>query len=49
VKARNITPENTVFVIVSFEGRDPYSLAGGLGVRVANLSYRERRHVRVGD
>ncbi len=37
-KARNIAPENTVFVIVSFEGRDPYSLAGGLGVRVTNLS-----------
>jgi len=38
MKARGITAENTVFVIVSFEGRDPYSLAGGLGVRVANLS-----------
>jgi glycosyltransferase involved in cell wall biosynthesis len=38
MKARAITTENTVFVIVSFEGRDPYSLAGGLGVRVANLS-----------
>jgi len=37
-KARGITTENTVFVIVSFEGRDPYSLAGGLGVRVTNLS-----------
>jgi len=38
MKARAITTDNTVFVIVSFEGRDPYSLAGGLGVRVANLS-----------
>jgi glycosyltransferase involved in cell wall biosynthesis len=38
MKARGITTENTVFVIVSFEGRDPYSLAGGLGVRVTNLS-----------
>ena len=38
MKALNITTENTVFVVVSFEGRDPYSLAGGLGVRVANLS-----------
>ena len=37
-KTRGITTENTVFVIVSFEGKDPYSLAGGLGVRVANLS-----------
>jgi glycosyltransferase involved in cell wall biosynthesis len=38
MKARGITTENTVFVIVSFEGKDPYSLAGGLGVRVTNLS-----------
>jgi len=38
MKARGITTENTVFIIVSFEGQDPYSLAGGLGVRVANLS-----------
>ena len=38
MRPRNITPDNTIFVIVSFEGRDPYSLAGGLGVRVANLS-----------
>jgi hypothetical protein len=30
--------ENTVFVILSFEGRDPYSLAGGLGVRVTGLA-----------
>jgi len=34
-----ITPENTEFVILSFEGPDLYSLAGGLGVRVTNLSY----------
>lgn len=33
------TPENTEFVILSFEGPDqPYSQAGGLGVRVSNLS-----------
>jgi len=38
MKAGNITPENTVFIVISFEGRDPYSLAGGLGVRVTNLS-----------
>jgi hypothetical protein len=30
--------EDTVFVILSFEGPDPYSLAGGLGVRVTGLS-----------
>ena len=38
MKARGITTKNTVFVIVSFEGSDSYSLAGGLGVRVTNLS-----------
>ncbi len=38
MKAGNITPGNTVFIVISFEGRDPYSLAGGLGVRVTNLS-----------
>ncbi len=35
---QKITPENTEFVILSFEGPDQYSLAGGLGVRVVNLS-----------
>ncbi|NIM45416.1 MAG: glycosyltransferase [Nitrososphaeria archaeon] len=34
----NITTENTVFVLLSFEGPDRYSLAGGLGVRVTHLS-----------
>ncbi len=33
-----ITADNTVFVILSFEGPDVYSQAGGLGVRVTNLS-----------
>ena len=35
---QNITTENTEFVILSFEGPDRYSLAGGLGVRATNLS-----------
>jgi len=35
---QSITPGNTEFVILSFEGPDSYSLAGGLGVRVSNLS-----------
>jgi glycosyltransferase involved in cell wall biosynthesis len=30
--------DNTVFVVLSFEGPDIYSLAGGLGVRIANLT-----------
>jgi len=33
-----LTPENAVFIIVSFEGPDPYSQAGGLGVRVSGLA-----------
>jgi len=35
---RPVLPENTEFVLLSFEGPDQYSLAGGLGVRVAELS-----------
>ena len=33
-----ITPARTVFVLISFEGPDVYSQAGGLGVRVKGLS-----------
>lgn len=33
-----ILPGNTIFVIISFEGPDLYSQAGGLGVRVKELS-----------
>ncbi|MFQ6041911.1 MAG: glycosyltransferase family 4 protein [Candidatus Poribacteria bacterium] len=33
-----ITPQNAIFVLVSFEGPDRYSQAGGLGVRVSELS-----------
>jgi len=33
-----ITPENTVFVSLSFEGPDVYSTAGGLGTRVTELT-----------
>jgi glycosyltransferase involved in cell wall biosynthesis len=32
------TPDKTVFVLLSFEGPDPYSQAGGLGVRIKGLS-----------
>ena len=34
----NITTVNTEFILISFEGPDCYSLAGGLGVRMQNLS-----------
>ncbi len=33
-----ITPDSAVFVILSFEGPDPYSQAGGLGTRIHNLA-----------
>ena len=33
-----ITPENTVYVLLCFEGPDVYSTAGGLGTRVTELS-----------
>jgi glycosyltransferase involved in cell wall biosynthesis len=34
----NLDPRRTVFVILSFEGPDVYSQAGGLGVRVTGMS-----------
>ena len=34
-----LAPENTEFVVLSFEGPDPYSRAGGLGVRVTELTH----------
>src|ERR1035437_1645105 len=36
--ATRIEPENAVFVILSLEGPDIYSQAGGLGVRVTELA-----------
>ncbi len=33
-----ITPQNTLFVLLCFEGPDVYSTAGGLGTRVTELS-----------
>lgn len=33
-----LNPQDSVFVLLSFEGPDSYSLAGGLGVRVTKLS-----------
>lgn len=34
----DITPANTVFAFVAFEGPDRYSLAGGLGMRISELT-----------
>jgi len=33
-----LNKQNTEFVLLSFEGPDSYSMAGGLGVRVSNLA-----------
>ena len=38
MRRTSITTDNTVFLVLSFEGPDRYSLAGGLGVRITNLS-----------
>jgi len=35
---RFLNPQNTIFVLLSFEGPDEYSQAGGLGVRMTELS-----------
>jgi len=33
-----ITPENTMFVVLCFEGPDSYSMAGGLGDKITHLT-----------
>jgi glycosyltransferase involved in cell wall biosynthesis len=38
IRRGGISPENTVFVSLSFEGPDVYSSAGGLGTRVTELT-----------
>ncbi|MBI4295546.1 MAG: glycosyltransferase [Chloroflexi bacterium] len=38
MRQTEINPENAVCVLLSFEGPDRYSLAGGLGVRISNLA-----------
>lgn len=38
MKPEQMRGENTVFVLLSFEGPDLYSLAGGLGVRITHLA-----------
>jgi glycosyltransferase involved in cell wall biosynthesis len=40
----SLDPARTVFVLLSFEGPDVYSLAGGLGVRETGLSRTLARH-----
>lgn len=34
-----LLPNQVEFILLSFEGPDPYSKAGGLGVRIANLAH----------
>ena len=38
VPLRELTPDSLDFVLLSFEGPDEYSIAGGLGVRMKELS-----------
>ena len=38
MKPEQMRGDNTVFVLLSFEGPDLYSMAGGLGVRIAQLA-----------
>ena len=33
-----IAPENTMFIVLSFEGTDVYSMAGGLSSKIAYLT-----------
>jgi len=33
-----LSPDDVLFCLLSFEGPDPYSLAGGLGVRITPLA-----------
>ena len=50
-----ITPDNTIFIILSFEGPDVYAMAGGLGAREASLTKClsgagfEVHHIFIGD
>jgi glycosyltransferase involved in cell wall biosynthesis len=51
----NITPQNTIFIVLCFEGPDVYSTAGGLGSRITYLASTlaetgfQVHHIFVGD
>jgi len=51
----NITPQNTIFIVLSFEGPDVYSIAGGLGSRITYLTSTlaemgfQVHHIFIGD
>jgi len=51
----SITPDNTVFIVLSFEGPDVYSMAGGLGSRISHLTNTlaemgfQVHHIFIGD
>lgn len=50
-----VTPDNIVFVVLSFEGPDVYSMAGGLGSRITHLTNTladmgfQVHHIFIGD
>ena len=51
----SITPENTIIIVLCFEGPDDYSMAGGLGDRINHLTNRLAdigfvvHHIFIGD
>jgi len=51
----SINPDNTTFIVLSFEGPDVYSMAGGLGARITHLTNSlaelgfEIHHIFIGD
>jgi glycosyltransferase involved in cell wall biosynthesis len=51
----SITPDNTMFIVLSFEGHDVYSTVGGLGARVTHLTNTlagmgfQVHHIFIGD
>lgn len=51
----DVTPDNAIFVVLSFEGPDVYSMAGGLGSRVEHLTHSlvtmgfQVHHIFIGD
>jgi len=54
-KLMGVTPDNIMFVVLSFEGPDVYSMAGGLGSRITHLTSTlaemgfEVHHIFIGD
>src|SRR6478736_6964417 len=39
IESERLGPDGALFILVSFEGPDPYSQAGGLGVRMTGMAH----------